>query len=61
MEHYKLFVDGEFVEAKSGETFESIDPGTELPIATVAKAGPADAEAAIEAARRAFDRGSGAD
>jgi aldehyde dehydrogenase (NAD+) len=57
MEHYKLFIDGEFVDARSGETFESIDPGTELPIATVAKAGPADAEAAIEAARRAFDSG----
>ena len=57
MEHYKLFIDGEFVEAQSGATFESIDPGTGLPIATVAKAGPAEAEAAIAAARRAFDHG----
>ncbi|MGC1404218.1 MAG: aldehyde dehydrogenase family protein [Thermodesulfobacteriota bacterium] len=57
MEHYKLFIDGEFVEAQSGATFESVDPGTGLPIATVAKAGPADAEAAIEAARRAFENG----
>ena len=29
MDHYKLFIDGEFVEAQSGATFESIDPGTE--------------------------------
>ena len=57
MEHYKLFIDGEFVDARDGKTFESIDPGTGLPIATVAQAGKADAEAAIEAARRAFDRG----
>ena len=57
MDHYKLFIDGEFVEARDGKTFESIDPGTGLPIATVARAGKADAEAAIEAARRAFDRG----
>ncbi len=57
MDHYKLFIDGEFVDAQSGRSFESIDPGTGLPIATVAQAGKADAEAAIEAARRAFDRG----
>ncbi len=57
MDHYKLFIDGEFVDAQDGKTFESIDPGTGLPFATVARAGKADAEAAIEAARRAFDRG----
>src|SRR3990172_4438141 len=57
MEHYRLFIDGEFVDAGGGATFESIDPGTELPIATVARAGKAEAEAAIAAARRAFDRG----
>ena len=57
MDHYKLFINGEFVDAQSGETFESIDPGTGLTIATVAKAGAAEAEAAISAARQAFDNG----
>jgi acyl-CoA reductase-like NAD-dependent aldehyde dehydrogenase/alcohol dehydrogenase class IV len=57
MEQYKLFIDGEFVDAKDGKTFETNDPGTGLPLATVAQAGKADAEAAIEAARRAFDKG----
>jgi aldehyde dehydrogenase (NAD+) len=57
MDQYKLFIDGEFVEAKDGKTFETIDPGTGLPLATVAQAGKADAEAAIKAARRAFDKG----
>jgi aldehyde dehydrogenase (NAD+) len=57
VEQYKLFIDGEFVDAADGKTFESIDPGTGLPFATVAQAGAADAEAAIAAARRAFDRG----
>ena len=57
VDHYKLFIDGEFVEAQNGATFESIDPGTGLPLATVAQAGVADAEAAITAARRAFDHG----
>ncbi len=61
MERYKLFIDGEFVEAESRATYESIDPGTELPIATVSQAGPVDAEKAIEAARRAFDRGDWSD
>ncbi|MFH1137158.1 MAG: aldehyde dehydrogenase family protein [Pseudomonadota bacterium] len=57
MERYKLFIDGEFVDAADGRTFETVDPGTELPFAEVAQAGPAEAEAAIMAARRAFDRG----
>ncbi len=57
MADYKLFIDGEFVEAEGGATFETVDPGNGFPIATVSRAGPADAEAAIEAARRAFDRG----
>jgi aldehyde dehydrogenase (NAD+) len=57
MEHYKLFINGEHVEAQSGKTIESIDPGTGQPIATVAQAGPEDAEAAVAAARRAFDSG----
>jgi len=61
MERYKLFIDGEFVEAESRATYESIDPGTEVPIATVSEAGPVDAERAIEAARRAFDRGDWSD
>jgi aldehyde dehydrogenase (NAD+) len=57
MEQYKLFIDGEFIDAADGKTFESIDPGTELPIATIAQAGKADAEKAIASARKAFDKG----
>jgi acyl-CoA reductase-like NAD-dependent aldehyde dehydrogenase/alcohol dehydrogenase class IV len=57
MDKYQLLIDGQFVDAASGETFETYDPGTGLPIATVAKAGAADAEAAIAAARKAFDSG----
>jgi acyl-CoA reductase-like NAD-dependent aldehyde dehydrogenase/alcohol dehydrogenase class IV len=57
VEQYKLFIDGKFQDAASGKTFESVDPGTEAPIATVAQAGKADAEAAIAAARKAFNSG----
>ena len=57
MEHYQLFINGAFVDARDRQKFEAIDPGTEQPIATIAQAGAADAEAAIAAARAAFDRG----
>jgi len=57
MDQYKLFIDGEFVDAENRKTFLSIDPGTEAPFAEVAQAGPADAEKAIAAARRSFDSG----
>ncbi len=57
MDHYKLFINGEFVDAKDGKVYETIDPGNEQVIATVAQAGLADAEAAIMAARRSFDSG----
>jgi acyl-CoA reductase-like NAD-dependent aldehyde dehydrogenase/alcohol dehydrogenase class IV len=57
MDSYRLFIDGEFVDAHDGATYESIDPGTGQPIAQVARAGTADAELAVAAARRAFDSG----
>ena len=57
MEQYKLFINGQFVDSASGKTFETLDPGTGAPIASVAQAGKEDAEAAIAAARRAFDSG----
>ncbi|MDQ3991169.1 MAG: aldehyde dehydrogenase family protein, partial [Actinomycetota bacterium] len=54
---YQLVIDGQLVDAASGETFDSIDPSTGEAFATVAKAGPEDVRAATEAARRAFDEG----
>ncbi len=57
MEQYKLYIDGAFVNAADGATYESIDPGTGLPFASVAQAGLADAERAIAAAKKAFDKG----
>jgi acyl-CoA reductase-like NAD-dependent aldehyde dehydrogenase len=57
MADFKLFIDGEYVDAASGETFTTTDPGTDTPIGEVAKADRADAARAIEAARKAFDEG----
>jgi aldehyde dehydrogenase (NAD+) len=53
---YGLFVAGEFRPAADGGTFETINPATEEPLAAVAAAGPADVEAAVRAARDAFDQ-----
>ena len=54
---YEMFVGGRWVEAKSGETYEIVDPATERVVATVPKGGVADADEAIRAAREAFDKG----
>ena len=53
----KLFINGEWVAAQSGETFATFAPSTGEKIADVAKAGREDAQKAVEAARRAFDDG----
>ena len=52
---YGLFIGGEFVEPRSEERFTTIDPSTEEPLAEVAQAGPEDVDAAVVAARAAFE------
>ena len=52
---YGLFVGGEWV-AGHGEPFRTISPATEETIATIATADRADVDAAVGAARTAFDR-----
>ena len=57
MADYQHYINGEFVDSRSGETFASVNPGTGEKIADVAKAGKEDAVRAIQAARTAFDEG----
>jgi aldehyde dehydrogenase (NAD+) len=57
MREYGLFIDGQFVEAASGETFETHDPSTGELVATVARAGVEDVDRALSAARREADEG----
>jgi phenylacetaldehyde dehydrogenase len=52
-----LLIDGEWSAAQNRDRLESIDPATEEVIAHCAAAGPADVDAAVAAARRAFDAG----
>ena len=49
-----LYVDGEWIAAADGETFDTVDPATGEPIAAVAAAQAEDVDAAVEAAREAF-------
>ncbi|HET9729755.1 MAG TPA: aldehyde dehydrogenase family protein [Acidimicrobiia bacterium] len=53
----KLFINGEWVDAASGETFPTYAPSTGEKISDLAKAGREDAQRAVQAARTAFDEG----
>jgi gamma-glutamyl-gamma-aminobutyraldehyde dehydrogenase len=55
----KAFIDGEFRDAASGETFVTENPATGRPLASVAAGDTADIDAAVGAARRAVDDGRG--
>jgi (Z)-2-((N-methylformamido)methylene)-5-hydroxybutyrolactone dehydrogenase len=54
---YKMLIGGEWVDAQSGETFESINPYTGRVWATAPEAGDEDVDRAVGAARDAFDEG----
>ncbi|KAG6510709.1 hypothetical protein ZIOFF_028740 [Zingiber officinale] len=53
----KLFINGSFVDAVSGKTFETIDPRTGDVIAEIASGDKEDVDLAVAAARDAFDEG----
>jgi betaine-aldehyde dehydrogenase len=53
----QLYIDGRFVDAADGATRDVISPHDQRVTATVAEGRAADAEAAVAAARRAFDTG----
>lgn len=51
----KLFINNEWVDSLDGRTIDVFNPATEAKICTVSRAGDADAELAIKAARKCFD------
>jgi phenylacetaldehyde dehydrogenase len=53
----QLFIGGKLVDARSGKTFDTVNPATGEVLATVAEADAPDIDAAVRAARRAFDEG----
>ena len=54
----QLFINGEFVDAKGGKTFPTINPATEEKITDVAAGGSEDVDAAVRAARGQMEPGS---
>jgi aldehyde dehydrogenase (NAD+) len=52
---YQLFIDGKFVDSRSGKTFESINPHDRSVMAVVAEGDKADIDAAVVAARAAYE------
>ncbi len=57
MREYRLYINNEFVAAADGRTFTGINPYTQETIAQFARAGAADVQRAVAAAREAFDNG----
>lgn len=56
MQETRLFIDGHWVPG-SGRPLVALNPATEEPLQLVGSASPADVDAAVDAARRAFDSG----
>src|SRR5947207_3730684 len=54
-ERYGIFVGGEFVEPRSGDYYETLDPASEEPLAEIPQAGPEDVALAVESARDAVE------
>lgn len=52
---YQLFIDGKWVDAESGKTFETPNPATGATLAEVAEGDKADVDKAVAAARRALE------
>uniref|UniRef100_U5ETY1 Putative aldehyde dehydrogenase n=1 Tax=Corethrella appendiculata TaxID=1370023 RepID=U5ETY1_9DIPT len=58
IKYTKLFINNEFVDAKSGKTFTTINPTTGKILAHVAEGDKADVDKAVAAASKAFERNS---
>jgi betaine-aldehyde dehydrogenase len=58
MNRYRMYINGEFVEARRGSWFPVYDPSTEEVIAEVPDADEHDGNRAVQAARAAFDSGA---
>ena len=52
---YQLFINGKFTDSRSGKTFESISPHDRSVVAVVAEGDKTDIDAAVSAARGAYE------
>lgn len=53
----KLLIDGKWVDAESGKTFETRNPANDEVLAKIPEGGKADVDKAVKAARKAFEEG----
>ena len=53
MNNYQMYINGEWCDAASGETYDAIDPALGEPFGKIAKGGREDAQRAIAAANEA--------
>src|SRR5689334_18919843 len=53
----RMLINGEWVAAASGKTFQTIDPANEQPIAEIPAGEKEDVDRAVKAARRAVEGG----
>ncbi|MDC0033143.1 aldehyde dehydrogenase family protein [Alphaproteobacteria bacterium] len=58
METYKMYIDGQFVDADNGDRYESLNPFNGEVIGSIPLGGIVDVNKACAAARQAFDEGS---
>ncbi|HJY57900.1 MAG TPA: aldehyde dehydrogenase family protein, partial [Streptosporangiaceae bacterium] len=56
-----MLIGGQWTQAQSAETFQTVNPATGSVLATIASGGAADVDRAVAAARRAFEKPSWAD
>jgi len=57
MQDFRHIIDGQAVDSLDGSTFETVNPATQQPWASVARGSTDDAHRAVAAARHAFDEG----
>src|SRR5688500_8087988 len=55
VQQFKNYIGGEWVDAASGKTCESLVPATGEPLGTFPRSGAEDVDRAVDAAKRAFE------
>ena len=55
LKEYKMYINGEWVDAENKKTFESLNPENNEPWAVVPEASAKDVYKAVEAAQKALD------
>ena len=55
LKKYKMYINGDWVDAENKKTFESLNPENNEPWAVVPEASEKDVNKAVEAAQKAFE------